>query len=136
MAEQSLRQLAALAHGEVLTGVMSAWEQRQPEQLPSAQALGSRLSPAARTAWVQALGGAPGAQAKVALLRLEMAAEVPTPAEHLSDRRQLQLLLLTRRNDATPGQTWVQDVAQVLAGSHDSASARRLQVALKVLLRR
>jgi len=43
---------------------------------------------------------------------------------------------LTRRNDPSPLQTWVQDVAQVLAAAADPASERRLQGTLKVLLRK
>ena len=70
------------------------------------------------------------------MLRLEMAAEVPTPAEHLSERRALQLQLLTQRREAGPAETWAQDVAQVLGSAHDEASARRLQNALRQLLRR
>ena len=41
-----------------------------------------------------------------ALLRLEMAAELPTPAEHISARRMLQLQLLTKRNAPAPAETW------------------------------
>jgi hypothetical protein len=70
------------------------------------------------------------------MLRLEMAAEVPTPAEHLSDRRMLQLQLLTRRNDPAPTETWGQDAARVLTSTSDAAMARRLQNALKALLRK
>jgi hypothetical protein len=69
------------------------------------------------------------------LLRLEMAAEVPSPADQLDARRALQLQLLTRRHEAPPAQTWAQDVAQVLAGPYDGAAARRLQAVLKMLLR-
>jgi hypothetical protein len=93
-----------------------------------------------RSSWSQALGAEPQAQdggaAAEALLRLEMAAEVPTPAEQLEARRALQLKLLTRRGDPTPDQTWGQDASRVLAAPHDAASARRLQNALKALLRR
>jgi hypothetical protein len=135
-AEQQMRRLAAMAHGEVLTQLLSAWEQRQPDAVPTAQALGSRVNAASRSAWVQALGGSASATDASALLRLEMAAEVPTPAEQLAERRQLQLQLLTRRNDPTPAQTWAQDVARVLAQQHDAAQARRLQTALKALLKR
>ena len=135
-AEQQMRRLAAMAHGEVLTQLLSAWEQRQPDAMPTAQALGSRVNAASRSAWVQALGGAASAANATALLRLEMAAEVPTPAEFLDARRQLQLQLLTRRNDPTPAQTWAQDVAQVLAQPHEAGTARRLQTALKTLLKR
>jgi phage tail sheath gpL-like len=46
------------------------------------------------------------------------------------------LQLLTRRNDPTPAQTWAQDVAQVLAQPHEAGTARRLQTALKTLLKR
>ena len=88
------------------------WEQRDAEQLPSLQELGRAVSPAVRSGWSQALGAAPGGDASEALLRLEMAAEVPTPAEQLDARRALQLKLLTRRNDPAPAQTWGQDAAR------------------------
>ncbi|MEN9321890.1 MAG: hypothetical protein RL039_1703, partial [Pseudomonadota bacterium] len=48
----------------------------------------------------------------------------------------LQLQLLTQRNAAMPAETWAQDVATVLASAHEEAAARRLQNALKVLLRK
>jgi hypothetical protein len=69
------------------------------------------------------------------LLRLEIAAEVPTPADHQAARRALQLQLLTQRNQAGPSETWAEDVAQVLSGPHEETAARRLQNALKNLLR-
>ncbi|MEY2770195.1 MAG: hypothetical protein RIQ38_614 [Pseudomonadota bacterium] len=135
-AEQSLRKLAMQAHGEALTGLLQAWQTRQADTLPSTQDLGRAVSSAVRQSWAGALAQAPQASAAEPLLRLEMAAEVPTPAEHLNERRALQLQLLTRRNDPSPAQTWSQDVARVLAMPHDPATARRLQNALKVLLRR
>ncbi len=135
-AQHSLRKLAEQAHGEVLTDLMSAWEQRDGQQLPTAQALGGRLNPAARGAWVTALAKPAAAAPADALLRLEMAAEVPSPADALSDRRMLQLQLLTRRNDPGPSQTWGEDVARVLGGAFDATQARRLQQVLKQLLKR
>lgn len=135
-AEAALRKLAAQAHGEVLTQLLAAWEQRDGAQLPAAQALGSRVSASARSAWAQSLQQPAAAAPAEALLRLEMAAEVPTPADQLEARRGLQLQLLTRRHDAPPAQTWTQDVSKVLAGPFDAAAARRLQAALKVLLKR
>ena len=134
-AEAALRKLAAQAHGEVLTQLLGAWETRDAATMPAAQALGGRVG-SARAAWTQALGRAPGADAGTSLLRLEMAAEVPTPAEHQDARRALQLQLLTRRNDPAPAQTWAQDVAQVLGAGYDAAAARRLQSVLRVLLRK
>jgi ATP-dependent RNA helicase SUPV3L1/SUV3 len=98
--------------------------------------MGSRVPSSARAAWVQAMGSAPSTPAADALLRLEMAAELPTPAEHMEARRALQLQLLTRRNDPAPAETWTQDVARVLSGGHDVGSAKRLLAALKVLVRR
>ena len=65
-----------------------------------------------------------------------MAADVHTPADQLAARRALQLQMLTRRNDPSPQQTWGQDVATVLASGSDEAVARRLQTALKQLLRK
>ena len=61
---------------------------------------------------------------------------MPTPAAYQSERRAMQLQLLTRRNDPSPEQTWSQDVNKVLLGAYDEAVAHRLQPALKTLLRR
>jgi len=135
-AQFALKKLAAQAHGEALTQLLAAWEKRDAAQLPSAQELGGRVAASVRGAWVQALSGAPSGDAAEALLRLEMAAEVPTPADQLAARRALQLQLLTRRNDPAPAQTWGQDAARVLASASDAASARRLQNVLKALLRK
>jgi ATP-dependent RNA helicase SUPV3L1/SUV3 len=135
-AQMTLKKLAAQAHGEALTQLMTAWEQRAPDQLPSPQDLGKSVTSAVRGAWVQALGAPAARDASEALLRLEIAAEVPTPAEQLSARRMLQLQLLTRRNDPSPALTWGQDTAQVLASGYEAGAARRLQNALKNLLRR
>jgi hypothetical protein len=135
-AEMSLRKLAAQAHGETLTRLMGAWQDRQADALPSAQELGKAINASTRQAWTQAVSAEPKAPAATALLRLEMAAEVPTPAEHLTERRALQLQLLTQRNQPGPAETWGQDVAQVLSGPHEANTARRLQNELKNLLRR
>jgi ATP-dependent RNA helicase SUPV3L1/SUV3 len=135
-ANHALKKLAMQAHGEVLTNLLTAWEKRDPEQLPAAQELGKQVAPAVRTSWAKALGEPAGKDAAEALLRLEMAAELPTPAEHISARRMLQLQLLTRRNAPTPAETWGEDTAKVLAAEFDGANARRLQNALKALLKR
>ena len=139
-AQYALKKLAAQAHGETIVQLLTAWETRDAAQLPTVQAMGGKATPATRTAWVQALGNAPAAATPkndpaVALLRLEMAAELPTPAEHLSARRMLQLQLLTKRNDPEPAQTWGQDAATVLASGFAADSARRIQNVLKVLLK-
>lgn len=134
-AQLALRKLAAQAHGEALTHLLGAWEHRDAAQVPSAQELGNRVTAATRSAWTKALAQAPVGDPGTALLRLEMAAEIPTPAEHLSARRMLQLQLLTKRNDPAPAQTWGQDAATVLASSFDAGVARRLQNVLKVLLK-
>lgn len=134
-AEMSLRKLAAQAHGETLTRLMSAWQDRQADALPSAQELGRAINAATRQAWAQAVNAEAKTPAATALLRLEMAADVPTPADKLSERRMLQLQLLTQRNQPGPSETWGQDVAQVLSGPHEEATARRLQNVLKNLLR-
>jgi hypothetical protein len=135
-AEAALRKLAAQAHGEALTNLMAAWEHRKAEEVPGQQELGRAVTPAVRGAWVQAVSTAPKGDAAEAILRLEMAAELPTPAEHLNARRALQLKLLTRRNDPTPAQTWGQDAAAVLASEFDATNARRVQNVLKALLKR
>jgi len=136
-AQLALKKLAAQAHGEALTQLMAAWELRDASAMPSAQELGARVNPAARTTWNAAIAQGPaGGLGHEPLLRLEMAAELPTPAEHLDARRALQLKLLTRRNDPSPQQTWTQDVAAVLAAPFAPDQARRLQSTLKVLLRR
>ena len=137
-AQSALKKLAAQAHGEALTQLMTAWQERDAARLPAASELGGALTTAARNAWAQAIGSAasaPASEAATSLLRLEMASEAPTPAEHLTARRALQLQLLTRRNDPAPADTWTQDAAQVFASAWTEADARRLQTALKALLR-
>jgi hypothetical protein len=140
-AEFALKKLVAQAHGEAMTHLLTAWEKRDAALLPSAQELGPKVNAATRSVWQQAVAGelkpAPKASSPAeALLRLEMAAEVPTPAEHLNARRMLQLQLLTRRNDPAPVQTWGQDAALVFSGNFSAEDARRLQNAVKVLLKR
>ena len=135
-AQMALRKLAVQAHGEALTQLLNAWETRDAEQLPSVQDLGGRVSPQVRGAWAKSISAPVAGDAGEALLRLEMAADVPTPAELITARRTLQLQLLTRRNDPAPAETWGQDAARVLASARDDASARRLQNALKALLRK
>ncbi|MBS0509526.1 MAG: DUF349 domain-containing protein [Proteobacteria bacterium] len=136
-AQSALRKLAAQAHGEALTQLLAAWASRNAEQVPTVQELGGKVSAGVRNSWSQAIAAPPaGAAVEQALLRLEMAADVPTPADQLAARRALQLQMLTRRNDPAPDQTWSQDAAQVFAGTSDEISARRLQNVLKVLLRK
>jgi ATP-dependent RNA helicase SUPV3L1/SUV3 len=134
-AQSALKKLAAQAHGEALTQLMTAWEQRSGDQMPSLQELGKAVAAPVRTSWAQAVSAAPAGDASEALLRLEIASEAPTPAEHISARRLLQLQLLTRRNDPSPAQTWGRDTARVLASAYDAAVARRLQNVLKALFR-
>ncbi len=135
-AQDALRRLAAQAHGEVLTQLMHAWEKRDAAQVPAAQAIGSKLNPAQRTQWAQAVAAETKGEVVTPLLRLEVAADLPTPAAHMDARRALQLQMLTRRNDPSPQMTWAADAAQVLGGAYDETAARRLQAALKVLLKR
>jgi ATP-dependent RNA helicase SUPV3L1/SUV3 len=139
-AQYALKKLAAQAHGEALTQLLTAWEKHDAAAIPSGQEIGSRVTTPTRALWQQAVSGAlpaaKGADPATALLRLEMAAEVPTPAEQISARRMLQLQLLTRRNDPAPNETWGQDTATVLSGEFNAADARRLQNVLKVLLKR
>lgn len=133
-AQFALRKLTAQAHGEALTQLMDAWGQRDGALLPAAQELG-KLSNATRNSWQAAVSGGAQGDAAQSLLRLEMAADVPTPAEQLSSRRALQLQLLTNRKAADPRTTWEQDVAAVLAAARNDSDAQRLQSALKALLR-
>lgn len=135
-AQATLRKLAAQAHGEALTQLMTAWEQRLAEQVPSHQELGRAVSAQVRQGWTQALAQPASGDAAEALLRLEIAADVPTPAEQIQARRALQLHLLTRRNDPSPQETWGADVAKVLATGYEAGAARRVQNALKALLRK
>jgi ATP-dependent RNA helicase SUPV3L1/SUV3 len=135
-ADMALRKLAMQAHGETLVHLLGAWQQRQPELMPPAKELGARLSTQQRQDWVKALQAAPAGNPDQALLRLEIAAEVPTPAVHLDARRMLQLQLLTKRNEAGPAQTWAHDMALVLASPYAEDQAKRVQAVLKVLLKK
>ncbi len=138
-AQVALRKLAAQAHGEVLTQLLTAWEQRNPELMPTAQSLGKVVSAADRSRWSQTLAAPVAADTETTsqtLLRLEIAADLPSPAEHLAARRMMQLQLLTQRHAPSPAQTWGEDVAKVFAGPHQASQARRLQNVLKALLKR
>lgn len=136
-AEFALRKLQMQAHGEVVTTLLLAWQTRAVDAIPAANALGKAVNSATRTQWTQALGKPEAAAeaAGTALLRLEMATGVPTPADFLNDRRALQLQLLTKRNDPTPSQTWGADVAKVLESGYSEGLAKRLQANLKALLK-
>lgn len=136
IANLALKKLHEQAHGEVLTHMLSAWEKRDPAQLPSAQDLGKPVPAATRTRWAQALSAPAKGDAAEALLRLEIATELPTPAEHISARRMLQLQLLTRRNAPAPHETTADDMAQVFGSAFDAAQSRRVQNILKALLKR
>ena len=131
-AQAALRKLAAQAHGEVVTQWLTAWEKRDASLAPAP----------ARSAWVNALNAAAKTATgqsfnpHTALLRLEIAAEVPTPAEDLVAHRTLKLQLLTKRNDPSPAQTWEKDVATVLESAFQPETARRVQNVLKVLLKK
>ena len=143
-AQMALKKLAARAHGEAVVQLICAWETRSADKVPTVVELGGAAQPAQRNAWIGAIGqstadaAGPAAteKAATALLRLEMASELPTPAEHLNARRALQLQLLTRRNDPPPVQTWGQDLAQVFNAPFAPEAARRVQNVLKVLLRK
>lgn len=140
-AQLALKKLATQAHGEALTHLLNAWEKRDASLIPGTRELGHQVTPATRSAWVQTLDPAPTASVKaqdpkIALLRLEMAAELPTPAEDLDARRSLQLQLLTRRNDPAPAQTWGQDVATVFTSPFSAPTARRMQNVLRALLKK
>ena len=135
-ANMALKKLHVQAHGEVLTNLLTAWEKRDAALLPTVQDLGKVVTPAVLGNWARAVVTPSGKDAAESLLRLEMAAEVPTPAEHISARRMLQLQLLTKRNAAAPAETWGEDTAKVLAAEFDATTARRVQTVLKVLLKR
>jgi hypothetical protein len=138
-AQAALRKLASQAHGEALTQLLTAWEERNGTKVPTVNELGSQVNAAVRTAWIQGLSNAVASAeetAQSALLRLEIAADIPTPAAFLDARRAMQLQLLTQRNSPPPIQTWAQDVGKVLASSYAAESAKRLQNVLKVLLKR
>jgi hypothetical protein len=115
---------------------MTAWEQRSGDQVPTLADFGKAVPASVRQSWVQALGQGGSGNASESLLRLEIAADVPTPADHIAARRMLQLQLLTRRHDPSPQETWGADVAKVLATPFEAGAARRLQNVLKALLRR
>ena len=122
----------------MVTGLLGAWEKRDPELLPSAQALGRAISAGARLQWAKALRegtASNGEQAMQCLTRLEFGAELPTPAEHQTARRAMQLFLLTQRNQPPPAQTWPEDIAKLLACPYEAGNAGRAQTVLKALLR-
>ena len=85
-ANMALKKLHVQAHGEVLINLLTAWEKRDAALLPTVQDLGKVVTPAVLGNWARAVVTPSGKDAAESLLRLEMAAEVPTPAEHI-DRK-------------------------------------------------
>ncbi len=134
-AESAMRKLAAQAHGQTLTNLMSAWKDKNPDLVPPLKELGSRINANQRVSWTKAIQTGTDKANHEALLRLEMAANAPTPASDLQARRNLQLQLLTKRNDPAPSQTWAEDTATVLSGPYDGEVASRLQTVLKTMLK-
>jgi ATP-dependent RNA helicase SUPV3L1/SUV3 len=134
-AQQQLKKLSSQAHGEVLGQLFTAWQSRQADLVPEAKALHAKMPAATRTMWQKAIASPSATDTAALLLRLEIAANAPTPAEHLSDRKMMQLQLLTRRHEASPSETWEKDVAQVLSGSYQEDQAKRLQTVLRGMLR-
>ncbi len=136
-AEFALRKLQIQAHGEIVTRILTAWQERSADKLPPTQDLGKAVNSATRQLWTQSLAGQTMAAdaAHSALLRLEMASGAPTPADFLADRRMLQLQLLTQRNRPGPSETWGADIATVLGAEYSDGSAKRLQANLKALLK-
>lgn len=134
-AEAAMRKLAAQAHGQTLTNLMSAWKDKNPDLVPSLKELGSRINANQRMNWIKAVQTGSDKSNHEALLRLEMAANAPTPASELQARRNLQLQLLTKRNDPAPAQTWAEDAAGVLSGPFNAEVANRLQTVLKTMLK-
>jgi hypothetical protein len=130
-----MRKLAAQAHGQTLTNLMSAWKDKNPDLVPPLKELGSRINANQRVSWTKAIQTGTDKANHEALLRLEMAANAPTPASDLQARRNLQLQLLTKRNDPAPSQTWAEDTATVLSGPYDGEVASRLQTVLKTMLK-
>ncbi|THT97834.1 DUF349 domain-containing protein [Lampropedia puyangensis] len=137
-AQAALRKLSAQAHGEAVTQLLDAWKSRSADALPAQAQISKRVSGPQWNNWKTAIGqpAASNDKAAEAVLRLEMAAEVPTPADFMGDRRTLQLQLLTQKNAASPSETWVNDLQTVLATPADDTTGKRLQSALKVLLKR
>jgi ATP-dependent RNA helicase SUPV3L1/SUV3 len=135
-AQIALKKLAAQAHGEALTQLLTAWEQRAADQVPSPAGTGPRRG--------RGRARRPGCR-RLAPRRLAMRQKhccawrwpprCRRPPSTSMPGAALQLQLLTRRNDPSPAQTWGQDAAKVLASAHDAQAARRLQNVLKALLR-
>lgn len=138
-AQDALKNLSKQAHGAVLVQLLDAWKQRSTDAMPDAAAF-RNLSGAQHKSWQTAIDKARSDAAQTtdatdAILRLEVAAEVPTPAAHHDARRAMQLKLLTERDRATPKETWKEDVTAVLTQAHDDDTSARLQNVLKKLLK-
>lgn len=133
-AQDALKNLSKQAHGAVLVQLLDAWKQRSTDAMPDAAAF-KNLSGSQHKTWQGAIETAAGAASADALLRLEVAADVPTPAAHHDARRAMQLKLLTERDRAEPKETWKEDVTAVLAQAHDDDTSARLQNVLKKLLK-
>lgn len=133
-ADHAMRHLAESSRLASFDQLLQAWASGDADAMPAATTLGKRMGTKDWQAWRLAVGQGGQSEQTDSLLRLEIAADVPSPANELSQRRMLQLGILTNKRDAPPQQTWAADVAKVLAGKHRADHAARLRQVLAKLL--
>jgi ATP-dependent RNA helicase SUPV3L1/SUV3 len=132
-----LKQLSQQVHGQSFDILQEAWEKRDGTLLPTAQQFGVKaVTNLVRSNWLLALENKYPSKldSETALLRLEIAADIPTQAEYQVARRQLQMQLLTKRNDPGPKETWTEDVANAISSKYTQKDGGRLSKAVKQLL--
>lgn len=141
-AAKALKNLHSQAHGKSLQALLDAWQNRDVQTLPALTELSKRLKPAEYQLWQKTLAApqnntganktASGPSPEEALLQLEIAAELPSPAAHQTARRQMQLQLLTQRKHQDPDAgAWKNLVAQIFASPYSDENAQRLLAVLK-----
>ncbi|MDI9336249.1 MAG: hypothetical protein QM520_04385 [Gammaproteobacteria bacterium] len=135
-AKKTLKELKQRVYGDLVQQIVDAWEQRNVELLPSLRDLGKQVNATMRSKWLDALSKVAHTEELGAwLLRLEVAADVPSPAEFVTQRRLLMLSNLSSKNKSPPSLTWAEDLAQVFLGTFNQRAGQRMVKILPALLK-
>jgi hypothetical protein len=133
-AHKKLHEIAQGKRGAAFDSLMKAWAARDAAQMPELSLLGLKLAKPQWQAWQQKLGAAASvkeADRDAALLKLEVAYEVDSPAEAQTARRMLQLSLLASRGRDALVSGWHEQVATVLGAPAEEAASARLMACLR-----
>jgi ATP-dependent RNA helicase SUPV3L1/SUV3 len=135
-AHKKLQELAQGKRGNAIAALTKAWAARDAALLPELSDLRFKLNKAQWQGWQQAIAvpaKADEAARDAALLKLEVAFELDSPAEAQTARRALQLSLLASRGRDALVASWPDQVATVFASASTEQAAARLMACINAM---